>query len=379
MPNIPYWRLSAFYFFYFGSLGTLVPYWGLYLQELGFDAQTIGELMAMMVATRIVASILWGWWADHTGQHITWVRLSALLATFCFLGVLFDQSYVGLAVSMGAFSFFWNATLPQFEAVTFAHLGEQFYRYPRIRLWGSIGFILTVTLFGWLFNFVSILVLPSLLLGLFANIWLTSCLVPEKLILHRNNSKGSFFRVLKQPAVIALFVVCFLVQVSHGPYYTFYSIYLEQHGYRRDVIGQFWALGVIAEIGIFLIMHRLLKYFHLRTLLIISLSFSGLRWILIGYGVQWGIILWFAQWLHAASFALYHSVAMQWIRHYFIDAHQGRAQALYSSLGFGAGGAIGSFLSGYLWEKQGPTFTFLSGSLLCGIAIGISWQWVGRK
>jgi PPP family 3-phenylpropionic acid transporter len=376
MEAIPYWRLSGFYLFYFGSLGAFLPYWGLYLRSLQFNAQAIGELTAIIAATRIIAPNVWGWIADYTGRRVTLVRLTSLLAVLCFLGVFIDHSYRGLAITIGLFSFFWNAALPQFEAITLAYLGRQSYRYTHIRLWGSIGFILTVTSFGWLFEGVSITLLPVLLVGLFTHIWFMSLLVSERTTLSSSSCAEPFHQIVRQPAVVALFIVCFLMQASHGPYYTFYSIYLEEHGYTRKVIGQLWAVGVLAEVGMFLVMHRLLEHFNLRDLLIVSLSLTGFRWLLVGYYVQWPSLLLCAQLLHAVSFGMYHGVAMQFIRRYFVDRHQGQAQALYSSLSFGAGGAIGSLMSGYVWEGAGAQVAYSLAALLCGGAIGISWYWI---
>ncbi len=380
MSAVPYyWRLSAFYFFYFGSLGALMPYWGIYLKALGFDAQAIGELIAIILATKIIAPNIWGWIADHTGRHIALVRLSSLLTVLCFLGVFVGHSYLWLALVFCLFSFFWNAALPQFEATTLAHLGKQAHRYSHIRLWGSIGFIITVTLFGWLFEYINVILLPTLLISLFTSIWLTSLLVPEKASTQLVVTTESFFQVIKRPSVIALFFVCFLMQTSFGPYYTFYSIYLEESGYSRNVIGQLWALGVIAEICVFLVMHRLLMRFSLKKLLIISFAVTGVRWLLIGYYVESLLILFLAQLMHAISFGMYHGVVMQSIRQTFADSHQGQAQGLYSSLSFGAGGALGSLVSGYTWENAGAQLSYLWAALICGIAVWISWQWVGEK
>jgi PPP family 3-phenylpropionic acid transporter len=379
MKAIPYyWRLSAFYFFYFASLGGLMPYWSLYLHTIGFDAQAIGELIAISLATKIIAPNIWGWIADHTGRHIALVRLSSFLAALSFLGVLLaGDSYLWLALITALFSFFWNAALPQFEATTFALLGTEAHRYSHIRLWGSIGFIVTVALFGWLFQYVSITLLPLLLVGLFIGIWVTTLLIPEKITVQQSIAPQSFYQVLKNPTIIALFFICFLMQASHAPYYTFYSIYLEEQGYTRNLIGQLWALGVIAEVGAFLIMHRLLTRFSLNSLLIISLGLTGIRWLLIGYYAESLAILLFAQLLHAASFGLYHGVVMQFIRQKFTDSHQGRAQALYSSLSFGVGGAVGSLISGYTWEYV--EIRYLWAAVICFIAIWISWQWLGRS
>ncbi len=374
-----YWQLSVFYLFYFGSLGALVPYWGLYLHTLGFDAQAIGELMAVIMATKIIAPNIWGWIADHTGKHILLVRFSSILTVLCFAGILLEQSYNWLVIVLFLFSFFWNAALPQFEAVTFALLGNQSHRYGIIRLWGSVGFIITVILFGWLFQYASITLLPILLIGLFTCICLTTLLIPTQATVHLSTSTESFYQIIKRPTVIALFASCFLMQLSHGPYYTFYSIYLKNNAYSSNEIGSLWALGVVAEIVIFLIIHRLFTKFSANFLFTFSFALTAIRWLLIGCYVESATILIFAQLLNAASFGIHHAVAMHLIRQHFSDNHQGKAQALYGSLSFGAGGAIGSLVSGYTWDSYGPSINYLSAAIICIIAMGVSWKWLGSK
>ncbi|MGR8932158.1 MAG: MFS transporter, partial [Gammaproteobacteria bacterium] len=142
--TLPYWRLSGFYFFYFATLGAFLPFWSLYLKQIGFVADQIGELTAMMVATKIVAPYLWSWLADKRGRSLGLIRLMALLACVCYCGFLYRQDYLWMAAVTIAFSFFWNAVLPQFEAATIQHLSDEPQRYGRIRLWGSVGFIAAV-------------------------------------------------------------------------------------------------------------------------------------------------------------------------------------------------------------------------------------------
>ncbi|EDN67767.1 transporter [Beggiatoa sp. PS] len=210
MNTVPYyWRLSAFYLFYFGSLGAFLPYLGLYLHALGFEAKAIGELIAIISATKIIAPNIWGWVADRTRHPMILVRVGSFLTVLCFSMILIGQSYFWLAFVLTLFSFFWNAVLPQFEATTIGHLGTQPHRYSQIRLWGSVGFIVTVILFGWLFEHISIISLPIFLIGLFASIWLTSLLVPEKQIEQLSPSTESFLQIIKRPTIIALFLVCF--------------------------------------------------------------------------------------------------------------------------------------------------------------------------
>ena len=370
---MPYWRLSGFYFFYFASLGALLPYWGLYLKSQGYDITAIGNLMAIIMATKIISPNIWGWIADHTGRRMAIVRFGSLCAALAFAGVFFQDGFVWLAIVMMLFSFFWNAALPQFEATTFYHLGDQIHRYSSIRLWGSIGFIVAVWGLGGLMQGQGLQLLPWILFGLFAAIWINSLLVPEEAAGHLPLDHSPLRKILSQPHVVGLLLVCFLLQAGHGPYYTFYSIHMEAHGYSLSLIGGLWALGVIAEVIVFLLMHRLVPKFGLRNLLLASLLLAVVRWLLIGLFPEHLNVILLAQILHAATFGVYHAAAIQLIHTYFKGKHQGKGQALYSSLSFGAGGALGSFYSGYVYDYFGALLMFVIAAGLSLLAFFIAW------
>ena len=373
---MPYWRLSGFYLFYFASLGALVPYWGLYLKSTGFSANDIGIFMAVIMGTKIVSPNIWGWIADHMGKRMAIVRLGCLLAAITFAGVFLSSNYWWLLLVMVAFSFFWNAALPQFEATTFNYLGDYTHRYSSIRLWGSIGFIVTVAGIGSVLDIHGARILPVVLVALFSGIWLTSLLVSEQSAGHLPMNHESLIQVLKRREVQALLVVCFLMQMSHGPYYTFYTIYLEEHDYSSWLIGQLWSLGVIAEVVLFLMMQYLAPRFGLRRLLLLSLLLAAVRWLMIGnfVDVLWLLIV--AQIFHAASFGIYHASAIELIHRCFTGRHQGKGQALYSSVSFGAGGAMGSLYSGLMWDSVGATMTFVVAAVAALVAFIISWLWI---
>jgi PPP family 3-phenylpropionic acid transporter len=366
-----YWRLSGFYLFYFASLGALLPYWSLYLKSLDFSITEIGQLMAILMATKIVAPNVWGWIADHTGKRITIIRMASLLAAISFAGVFAGNAFWWLALVLVVFSFFWNATLPQFEATTMNHLGDDMHRYSGIRLWGSIGFILAVAGLGVLLGQYNIVVLPTVLLGLFTLIWLNSLWVPESAAGHLPLDQEPLRRVLRRPVVLSLLGVSFLMQASHGPYYSFFSLYMEDLGYSTTIIGQFWALGVLSEIGVFLLMPVLLPRFGARRLLLIAALLTMLRWLLTAYYADNLAIITFSQTLHAASFGLYHAVMIFLIHSLFTGSHQGRGQALYSSISFGAGGAAGTLVSGYLWAGLGPQAMYLMAAAICLCAAAV--------
>lgn len=374
---LPYWRLSSFYLFFFASIGAFVPYWTLYLKSLGFNPAEIGELMAITLATKVIAPNVWGWLADHSGRRMLIVRIGTFCAMGAFIGAFIGQSYGWMALVMCVFSFFWNAALPQFEATTMSHLGARSHGYSAIRLWGSIGFIAAVMGLGSALDHYDTALLPQVLLPMLLAIFLASLWVPEErgqpAATHHH---GSIVGVLRQQSVIALLGVCFLMQLSHGPYYTFFTIYLEEHGYHRGVIGQLWALGVFAEILVFLVMARLIPRFGAQSLMVWSLALASLRWVLIALFPDQLTIILVAQVLHAATFGVCHAVAIHLIHRLFVGRFQGRGQALYSSLSFGAGGAVGSFASGYVWSHSGPTVMYLAAAGVSTLACVIAWRYL---
>ncbi len=376
---IPYWRLSGFYFFYFATVGGLLPYWSLYLKDSGFNAIQIGELSALLISTKIVAPNIWGWIADHTGKSLRLIRLASLFAALVFAGFLITEHYLGFAVVTLVFSFFWNAVLPQFEAVTLFHLKEHAYRYSKIRLWGSVGFIITVLSTGRLLDTEPVNFLPWVVIGLLGLSWLVTLLTPEANIRSSNVRSVGLGQILKKPEVIAFFVVNILVQMAHSPYYVFYSLYLKSNHYSATVTGLLWSLGVVCEIVLFIYMSQLLKNVSLRNILLVSLLLSAMRWFVIAWFPETLVLMTLAQLLHAATFGGVHVAAIHLVHLYFGAEHQGKGQALYASLSFGIGGIFGSLYSGYYWESLGGRFVYSIAALLCILAWFICYRWVGRK
>jgi len=373
---MPYWRLSAFYLFYFASLGALLPYWGLYLQSLGFDSVAIGSLMAILMVTKVVAPNLWGWLGDHLGHRMRIVQLASLLALLAFPGIFFVNGFWGIALVMAFYSFFWNASLPQFEAVTLNYLGSRAERYARIRVWGSVGFILTVVGMGHWVDRAGPDAVAWGVLATFAGVLLASLMVKD-LPNHRpHEAQPPLASLLARRDVAAFLLAVFLMQMSHGPYYAFYTIYLQDLGYTKTTIGVLWGLGVAAEVMLFLFMHRLLRRFDTRSILMTSLALAGLRWVFIGWFPEILPVLAISQLLHAASFGSFHASAIHMIHGYFKGVHQGRGQALYASISFGAGGAAGTFISGFMWAHWGATFAYTLASLVALAGAGIVWRYV---
>ncbi|OLF52492.1 MFS transporter [Pseudomonas chlororaphis] len=364
MAALPYWRLSSFYLFYFALLGSTAPFLALYFDHLGFSSARIGELVAIPMLMRCVAPNIWGWLGDYSGRRLAIVRFGAICTLLSFSLIFVSKSYAWLAMVMALHAFFWHAVLPQFEVITLAHLQGQTSRYSQIRLWGSIGFILTVVALGRLFEWLSLDIYPVALVLIMAGIVLSSAWVPNAQPATQGSraAAGGFLSQLRSPGVLAFYMCVALMQMSHGPYYTFLTLHLEHLGYSRGLIGLLWALGVVAEVLMFLAMSWILSRFSVRRVLLASFLLAALRWLLLGAFAEHLWVLLFAQVLHAATFGSFHAAAIHFVQRSFGARQQGQGQALYAALA-GTGGALGALYSGYSWNALGATLTFSIASL----------------
>ena len=367
MTRSLYWQLAGFYFFYFAYIGAFAPYFTLYLDSLGYAASVIGALMALPQAMRIVAPHLWGYLSDRHAAPVRVATLSGVAGTLCYFGVFASTHYLWLAACIALWSFCWSAALPLVETTTLDRLGERGGDYGRIRLWGSIGFIVAVIGIGWLLDHVDITALLWIVLGTMVGTLLSIARVPEKPHDREAASHEPLAHVLRRPEVRALIAACFLMAVAHGPYYTFFSIHLVDQGYSKTAIGWLWAIGVIAEIAVFAWLPVLYRKFSAYTLLLLSLALAVVRFVMIGWLAHLIAVLVVAQLLHAATFGVFHSAALASIHRLFRGPNQARGQAAYSSLSFGVGGTLGGLGSGWIWQPWGPTATFATAAA-CALA-----------
>ena len=371
MFNKSYINLSSFYFFYFSALGAFLPFWPLYLNYKSFTPYEIGVITGTMIGTKIIAPNVWGWIADKTGLRHRVIQLGALSCFIIFTFASSMESFSGMVALIFLFSFFWNASLPQFEAVTMTSLGSSYNNYSQIRLWGSLGFILSVFSLSFLTQNYGIEVVPTCILSFLFLTFITTLFV-KNTNANQKKHNNSLLSIALKPAVIGILLSCFLMQVSHGPFYAFFAIYLTENSYSTNSIGFIWSLGVIAEILIFIKISSWIPKYGLQNLFIVSFLFASSRWLLISFFPESVIIMTLATLFHAITYGMYHAVSISLIHEYFTEELQGRGQALYSSISFGLGGSIGSIYSGYFWESLGGSTVYLYASLFAFLGLIVS-------
>jgi len=372
---LPHGRLAVWYFWYFAFIGAFLPYFALYLQSIGLSAGRIAVLMSLGQLMRLLSPLLWSWLADRGGRRVRLVigSTAAALASFCV--VFLTDDFVGLLVGLAVLHFFWSASLPLVEALTLGHLAAHPERYGRIRLWGSVGFILAVMGVGLLLDAAPISsqlwVSWALLLGT-----LLSTLTLREVKGHADLVAGPIVAVLRQRKVVFLLAAGLLMTAAHGALYVFYSIHLVAHGYGKALVGVLWTLGVVAEIVVFLLMPRISLRVSMRRILLACFALAVLRFMMIGWAVDFLVLLVLAQLLHGASFGAHHAATMAALNRWFAAGQQARAQALYGSVAYGAGGLGGALLAGALWESAGAAITFSAASALALAGLILVWRGV---
>jgi PPP family 3-phenylpropionic acid transporter len=373
VPAARSFRFAFFLVAYYAYLGSFTPYAGLYFAARGMGPAEIGILMSLMQVTRIFGPGMWAWVADHTQRRVNVLRVTALAALAIFSGIVFGKSFAAFFVVMFALTTCTGAQAPLADALMLAEMKGDLTQYGRLRLWGSVGFILAVSCGGRLLDYWDIGKMPWLSWALLGLVLLASLCLREKPHVQVYHDAPQIGSVLRRPEVLSFFLSIFLMVAAHSALYVFYSLYLAQIGYSKTVIGLMWSLGVVAEIAFFYCQTPIFRRFGVKTVMLASLAIACARFLMIGLGAQSLLLLLLAQVLHSLTFAGHHSASIITMQRWFGGALQARGQALYVSIAYGLGGSCGGLLMSLLWDETNGRAVFLAAALMAlgGLAAAV--------
>ena len=382
MQHLPWPRQSftfgLFFFAYYGYVGVFSPYASLYFADKGMTAAQIGVLMSLMQVMRIFGPNLWGWVADRHRNRVTVLRLTAAAAAATFVGIFAGHGFTYFFALMVAVNLFTSAQGPLSEAVMLSEMRGDMTHYGRLRLWGSVGFILTVTLGGPVLDRFGIGLMPWMALALLVMVLAASLRMSETHHEHQHHETPSVLVLLRRREVVAFFVSTFLMIAAHASLYVFYSLYLARIGYNNTVIGLMWSLGVVVEIVFFFYQAPIFRRFGIQRLMVASLLIAVVRFLMIGFGAESLVLLLVAQVMHAATFGVHHSASVATLQRWFSGPLQARGQALYTSISYGLGGTLGGLILGMFWETFGPWTVYVVAAVLSlagAAAAALSYRW----
>lgn len=379
----PLGSFAAVWFTYFAAIGLFNPYAPLWFKELGFSTLAIGAIASMQSWTRVVAPYAWGWLGDRRGHRVQGVRWAALSSALAAL-MLWWWPGPGTVALFTALLFLANGGIvPLSEAALAQHLQRgghmDFARYGRVRVWGSLGFVVSVGVFGALLERFGIGLFPALVVGSFGVLWLATLRLPSApdATVHHETAP-SVLAVLRRPAVAWFFVGVFLTVMAHTALYAFLSLYLDELGYGKGVVGLVWAVAVAVEVLFFWFQGRVFAWLTPIHWLQVAAGLAAVRFALMAAAGPVLALLLLAQLLHAVTFAAQHAACIALVHRYFPGPLRGRGQALYSMLGYGCSGVVGGVAGGWLGSQFGFAAVFWAAAGVSVLALLALWHAEGR-
>jgi len=344
------------YFLHFGVMGIFLPYFNLYCHEIGLSGSQIGILGGVRTAATVVFPLLWGLLADRYNLRRPLYILCTLAAAVIWAGFLGTLRFAPMAVLMGFYGLFYAPLISFLEAFAMEVLGAEKKRYGALRAWGTIGFIILALGLGPLMDPGSgKLVLVLILAGSACQALCALALPPVVRV--PGSVKGDAWQDYCNVPVAGFLTAAFLMLVSHGAYYNFFSIHLAALGYSGAFIGAAWALAAGGEMVVMFLSARLFQYFRLDRILLFSFGVAALRWIILAEVVHPAVLL-ASQLLHMVTYGTFHMASILFIDGVSSGNNKTVGQALNNALTYGLGLMVGFFGSGILYQQAGPRVLF---------------------
>ncbi len=354
------WPAAAVNFFYYAIFGGFISYLAIWLSQREFSSVEIGSLFASYTLIRIASGQLWAYLSDRSNNPKLFFQLGMSIAAICLVPVFFTEQKLFTFIAVTASMTFAMSVVSQLEVLSLMAAKDSAKTYNRIRLFGSVGFIVAAIFMGWLIDvwhpdaIVYFAIFVCLAGTVFAQ------LLDNGARLADDSEQGaSFWRKCMDLGFISFMLASILLQVSFAPYVGFFTQYLANNDYLGAQVGVLFALGTFSEIFLFAFAGAVLARFHLKRLMYVCLFLTAVRWGLVADYVESALVITLTQIIHALSFGLMHSCSVYYIRHHFSAKEQNRGQFMYIGVSFGIGGAIGAALTGVTWANGvGSQLTF---------------------
>ncbi len=355
--------LSGHYFIHFSIMGIFLPYFNLYCYHIDFTEIQIGIFSGFRILSMVFFSIFWGFISDYYLTRKITYTICTILSALTWLLFKTTTQFFPMLLIMCLYSAFYGPIIAFLETFTIETLsleGATKNRYGNIRVWGSFSFILISLFMGKIVDIFSLNVIillifiPSIIQALL------SFLLPSPPILKMKNKKKYFNEFLTIKALF-FFTASFFMLVSHGTYYGYFSIYLENSGFDYSFIGLAWAVATASEIIIMLKSHIIFRYFSIKQMLIFSFTIAIIRWTLLFITVSpWVILL--SQCLHAITYGIFHISCILYIDKLSSKESKTFGQIINNATSYGLGMMTGIVING-IFFKQYTSFLFVFSAL----------------
>ena len=354
--------LGSQYFLYFGVLGLFLPYFNLYCYHLGFSGFEIGVLASVRTLTTALFPMLWGALADRFLIRRPIYIICNFASTAIWALFLMTTNFWAMIAITAFYGFFYAPIIAFLESFSMDLLAQEKTRYGQLRAWGSLSFILIVVITGRLIDALSTEVIIILILAGSLIHAVLSVNIPT--VKHnRQSTFSASVRTMLNRRVIIFLTAAFLMLFSHGTYYGFFSIHLDNLGFSGSFIGIAWALASVAEIFIMVNSERILKRYSYENILIFSFIAAVIRWIILFYATSAFLIL-FSQLFHALTYGAFHVASILYMDKLTPKDAKTLGQTVNNAVTYGFGIMAGFLFNGYYFELLGAPVLFIISAIL---------------
>ena len=361
----------------FGTFAIVGAFLPLFMADTGLSATQIGTVLAMASLVRIFTGPSWGMLADRLGQRRTVMTSAACVAACTALALLAaraipDHAFLIIAILIACQGAATSALGPLSDSLALGLAREGKIQYGPPRAAGSATFMVISAIGGQIVALCGTIIVPVLLTCGFITAALVARGLPEPAqpaAIGRRFTGGlaGVLAVLRIREFRLTLFSSALIQGSHAAFYSFAPLHWRSLGITDGTIGLLIAIGIVAEVGFFMWGRRLIEFLGPAGLTLFAASAGILRWSVTA--VTGDLVILFAvQALHAVTFAFQHQSSMLMLQRMIPPERASTAQALHMALGAGVPMGMMTFLSGFIYTRDGGQLYFVM-ALLCVLAL----------
>lgn len=344
-------RLSLLYAALLAVIGIQQPFWPVWLAGKGLNAAEIGLLLALSIGVKVISAPLVAHLADRSGERKWLMIIFAAVAIGSFATFLATEQFWPILIVSLVYFAVWPPVVTLAESVTMQAAKARRLEYGRVRLWGSLSFIVAAAIAGQALTVQPPSVIYWMIIAVQLIVFICCCLIPDRRETANVSRRLPVWAALCHRPFACFLIASGLIQASHAVYYAFATLAWKAAGHSEAVIGLLWAEGVLAEIVLFVFGLRLIARFGPRRLLALAGAAAAVRWL--GTGLSDALpALIVLQTLHALSFGAAHLAAMHYISEEIAADLSATAQSLYSGVVWGLFLGGGLLTAGLLFERM---------------------------
>jgi len=374
--------LRFYYFASFAAFGVYAPFFPRWLEARGVRGLAMGAVAALLPALGVLGPPAVGLLADALGLRGSLLRIACAGAGLA-IGALGLAGAAGAPLGFGAifagvlvFAAFRSPMTMLADVVAMERAAGAGTTYGKLRLWGSVGFLLAAVAGGRALDPDRAGALPLAIAALLAATTAAAWSLPARPDARRLPVLREAGALLAAPDFAVFLVISLLAQVAHAGHDLCLSLHLRDRGASDAVAGSAWAIGVVFEVGLMVFVDRLVARFSAPRLLVLALFGAAARWALIASVSSLPALL-ALQPLHAISFALWWLASLAFVKGRAPARALATAQGLFSAA-VGAGAVLGMLAWGVVYRRAGGVAVFGAASAIALLAALVASAWSRR-